>query len=96
MAVKKIRIKRTRTLGTLESDLLIKLTALIDIASQYAALQIEKEKRKTFCKRCYAELPSGHEYCRKCELQVALEERIQSRILPDIRTVGGMAVFYES
>lgn len=91
-----IRIKRTRILGTLESELLQKLTALVDLAAQYAALQIEKEKRKTFCKRCYMEMASGHEYCRKCELQVELEERIQSRILPDIKTVGGMAVFWES
>jgi ribosomal protein L40E len=96
MAVKKIRIKRIRIPGTLESELLIKLTALVDLVAKYAELQILKEARKTFCNRCYAEVPSGHGYCRRCELQVALEERIQSRILPDTRTVGGMAVFWES
>lgn len=90
--MKKTVIKRTTRIrrSPLESELYASLIELARTATEYFGQKIACEAMK-FCGRCNAKVPATQQYCDRCQRARDIENRVQTRILPSVRTIGGMA-----
>lgn len=85
-------IHRTSKLDPSQAELYRALSALANVVSRVLGKEIEP---KVYCQRCRVELgtvstvPNQQVYCLPCEERIKLEARIQARILPKVKTIGG-------
>lgn len=79
-------IHRTSKLDPSQAELYQALSALANVVSRVLERELEP---KVYCQRCRAEVPDRQTYCTVCEKRIKLEARIQARILPKVKTIGG-------
>jgi hypothetical protein len=86
-----------RRYSRLEMELLRSITRLLNTAREFLAIQVEQVKAPhVACRRCLRQTQpknvSVEGFCPACLTQTLMDRRIQARLLPKVRTVGGMAL----